>query len=124
MTSSWHSLCDAVDLQIEGASVRVRFRNERSHRVSVEELADGYRISGIVMRRSAIEDADEMARKLWLRNRSRSPVGFRIDRKGSVVGEAWAPKAGLTPAEFQLLVRSVAAECDRLEYVWTGRDAE
>ena len=51
-------------------------------------------------------------------------MGFRIDHRGRVVGEAWVPKAGLSAAEFQLYLRTAAVECDRFEYVLTGRDAE
>lgn len=41
-----------------------------------------------------------------------------------MLGEAFIPKAGLVPAEFQQWLRVVAAECDRLELVLTGRDLE
>jgi len=53
-----------------------------------------------------------------------SLMGFRIDRRGRLVGEAWVPKAGLTGEEFQLYVRHLAVEADRFEYGLTGRDSE
>ena len=33
-------------------------------------------------------------------------------------------RAGLTAAEFRLVVRTLAVECDRLEFTLTGRDVE
>ena len=59
-----------------------------------------------------------------LRNRTAALVGFRIDNRSRLVGEAWVSKSGLTTEEFELYVRNLAAECDRFEFVLTGRDAE
>jgi hypothetical protein len=39
-------------------------------------------------------------------------LGFRLDQKGRLVGEAWVPKAGLSRDEFLLYVKRVADECD------------
>jgi hypothetical protein len=51
-------------------------------------------------------------------------VGFRLDQKGRLVGEAWVPKAGLTRDEFLLYAKRVADECDLFEYHLTGKDRE
>lgn len=51
-------------------------------------------------------------------------VGFRMDQKGRLVGEAWMPKVGLGREEFLLYVRRVASECDLFEYSVTGKDCE
>lgn len=51
-------------------------------------------------------------------------VGFRLDQKGRLVGEAWVPKAGLSRDEFLLYVKRVADECDLFEYHLTGNDRE
>ncbi|AUX27009.1 uncharacterized protein SOCEGT47_075820 [Sorangium cellulosum] len=51
-------------------------------------------------------------------------LGFRLEDRGRLVGEAWIPKAGLSVEEFATCVRQVAVECDRLEYLLTGKDAE
>ena len=51
-------------------------------------------------------------------------IEFRVDRRGRLVGEAWVPKPGLDADEFLLYVRRVAEECDRFEYILTGRDVE
>ncbi|HEU5178897.1 MAG TPA: hypothetical protein VFU24_15710, partial [Burkholderiales bacterium] len=62
--------------------------------------------------------------RAWRRNRSSQLVGFRVDQRGRLVGEAWVPKAGLSAQEFQVYVRRVAAECDRFEYLLTGAYSE
>ena len=62
--------------------------------------------------------------QLWQRNRTTSLVGFRIDARDRVLGETHVPAEGLTPAEFMLYLKTIAEECDRLEWVLTGRDVE
>jgi hypothetical protein len=60
----------------------------------------------------------------WLINRYRELVGFKIVERGTVIGEAWVPTEALTAQEWELHVRTVAKACDRLEYLWTGTDAD
>lgn len=62
--------------------------------------------------------------RLWRHNRAAQLVSFRIDTRGRVYAEGWIPKAGLTAQEFQLVLRRVAAESDRLEFLLTGRDMD
>lgn len=124
MAAEWIRLCRAKDFSIDEPHVDVRFEDERRHRVTVEDEGDAYRISSFVVRQAVVASLPDLPIQLWIRNRSTQLVGFRIDRQQRLVGETWIPKAGVTPEEFQLYVRTVAAECDRLEYVLTGRDTE
>jgi len=104
--------------------VQVTFPHGRAHRIYVEDADNYYRATGFVVRQSVVESTPGLAVQVWLRNRSTRLVGFRIDRRNRLVGEAWIPKLGLTSDEFQLYVRTVAAECDHFETVLTGRDVE
>jgi hypothetical protein len=104
--------------------VDVRFADERSHRVTVTDEGDAYVISGLVVRQAVTASIPDLPVRTWIRNRTTQLVGFRINRQQRLVGEAWLPKVGLTPEEFQLYLRLVASECDRLEYLLTGRDVE
>jgi len=124
MAANWVRLCRASDLTITEPHVDVRFGDERRHRVSVRDDDDAYLVSGFVVRRATVESIPNLPIQAWIRNRATQLVGFRIDRHLRLVAEAWVPKAGLTSAEFQLYVRTVAAECDRFEYLLTGRDIE
>ena len=124
MAADWVRLCRANDLTINEPHVDVRFGDERRHRVSVQDDGEAYLVSGFVVRRATVTSIPNLPIQAWIRNRATQLVGFRIDRQLRLVAEAWVPKAGLTSAEFQLYVRKVAAECDRFEYLLTGRDIE
>lgn len=124
MANDWAALCDARDFKRDGSDVVVGFSDGRNQRVSVAEDGDVYVLSSFVARRETVASISDLALQVWKRNRAVALVGFRIDQRERLVGEAWIPKVGLTAEEFQVYVRTVAAECDRLEYLLTGRDKE
>jgi len=124
MAADWARLCRANDLTINEPHIDVTFGDERCHRVSVRDDGDTYLVGGFVVRRATVASIPNLPIQAWIRNRATQLVGFRIDSQLRLVAEAWVPKAGLTSAEFQLYVRTVAAECDRFEYLLTGKDIE
>jgi hypothetical protein len=124
MVTEWTKLCVASDLVVETPDVVVSFRDKRSHRVTVEENSDEFVLRAFVVRQSIVAELADLPFQVWSRNRAVSLVGFRIDRRGRLVGEAWVPKAGITASEFQFYLRTLAVEADRFEYALTGRDSE
>lgn len=125
MVSDWRELCrKSSDLSLEADGVVVTFENQRRHRLDVHETDEAYVLTGIVARQAIFADVPDAALRAWKRNRSTQLVGFRVDRKGRLVGEAWVPKAGLERDEFLLYVMRVATECDLFEYHLTGKDRE
>ena len=127
MKPDWHRLCTGERLKVDGDGVDVEFGedgNHRRHRVQVGLAEGGYRLTAFVAKQAVVANQEGLTARIWQLNRSTRIVGFRIDRKGRLIGEARVPGAGLTAPEFQFVVRRVAAECDRLEYVLTGRDVE
>ena len=123
MTVDWAKLARSSEVQVLDGAANVTLGHRR-HRVDVIEEEDAYRFVAIVAHPAAVARVPDPSLFAWKRNRSSKLVGFRVDRKGRLVGESWVPKAGLTAAEFQLHLRAVATESDRLEQVLTGRDAE
>lgn len=124
MAAEWRRLCRAKDLQVDEHHVDVKCSGERRQRVVVEDQGEVYMISAFVVRQAVVASLPDLPIQMWLRNRALMLVGFRIDRQHRLVGEAWIPKAGLVAEEFQLYVRMLATECDRFEYVLTGKDVE
>ncbi|WP_242352128.1 MULTISPECIES: YbjN domain-containing protein [unclassified Anaeromyxobacter] len=123
MTADWTKLARAEDVNVANGVANVAL-GERSHRVSIVEEGESFRLVAVVAHPAAVARMSDPALFAWKRNRSSRLVGFRIDRRGRMVGEAWVPKAGVTPTEFQLYLRTVAGESDRLEQLLTGRDVE
>lgn len=124
MAADWVRFCRAKGLTVSEPHVDVAFGDGRRHRVTVKDEGDSYLISGCVARQAVVTSVPDLPVRVWTRNRATQLVGFRIDRRLRLVGEAWLPKDGLTPEEFQLYLRSVASECDRFEYILSGRDVE
>ena len=124
MAGSWTRFCRSADLDVADSVIDVRFADGRRQRVAVEEHGREYLLRSFVVRQAVVASMPDLPVRIWERNRSTALAGFRINGRGQLVGEAWVPRAGLRAKEFRLYVRTVAAECDRLEYVLTGRDVE
>jgi len=123
--SDWREFCRrSAELAVDGDGVVVTFENQRRHRLDVRETDETYVLTGVVARQAVFAEVPDAALRAWKRNRSTQLVGFRVDRKGRLMGEAWVPKAGLERAEFLLYVMRVATECDLFEYHLTGKDRE
>jgi hypothetical protein len=123
VTADWVKLARSSDVTATDDGLHVAM-GERSHLVSVIDDGDSFRLVATVAGPAAVARMGEPVLFAWKRNRSSRLVGFRIDHRGRMIGEAWLPKHGLTAAEFQVCLRAVATESDRLEQLLTGRDAE
>lgn len=127
MAPDWKGFCEESGLTVLQNAVVVTFASGRKHKVTVDQQAESLLLSGVVAKRTTIgtlETAEPLALRAWRRNRSTQLVGFRIDKRGRLVGEAWVPLPGLTPVEFRFYLHAVAHECDRFEYQLTGDDKE
>ena len=124
MTTDWRALCVGPCIEVDGDYVVVTFESGRAHRVQIRETGSAFEIHAVVARAAAVSAVPDLPLRIWRHNRGAQLVGFRIDERGRVRAEGWAPKAGLTREEFMLVLRRVAAEGDRLEFLLTGRDVE
>ena len=120
----WKKFCYARDISIDGDKIKVTFNDGRKHILRAEERDGEFRVWAIIARQAIVAGQKDLQLRIWQRNHASKLVSYRIDGKGRFIGEAWVPKAGLTPYEFRLYVRTVAAECDRLEYLLTGKDLD
>jgi hypothetical protein len=123
--TEWRQFCTGLrDVQLDGEAVIVQLGRGRQHRIDVLAAADAFELSGIVARRTVVDEIEQAALAAWKRNRASSLVGFRLDDRGRLMGESWVPSGGLTRDEFLLYVRNLAAACDLFEFQLTGKDRE
>ena len=121
----WRNFCrGSAGVSVNGEVIEVLTSDARRHRIVVHETPDALELTGVVVRASAVGEIRDVSLRIWRHNRTSELVGFRLDQKGRLVGEAWVPKAGLVRAEFLFYVTRVAAECDLFEYHLTGKDRE
>ncbi|MBK8232091.1 MAG: hypothetical protein IT349_10925 [Candidatus Eisenbacteria bacterium] len=123
----WRDLCRGIPrlrLSDDGKTVEVPIARGRFQRIEIRETSETFELSGVIARRSVLRTIEDAALRIWRRNRTTALVGFRIDARDRLVGEAWLPKAGVTRVEFVWVLRHIASECDLLEFHLTGRDRE
>ena len=129
MSVEWRSLSREAGLVAEGSSIRVACGNERFQEVHVDEAAAGVlrlwsRVASLKRLEAAHPEIGRPEQELWLINRYRELVGFKVAERGMIIGEAWVPTIELTAEEWGLYVNTLAVACDRMEYLWTGVDRE
>jgi len=95
-------------------------------RVALSALGDSSRFTSVVtdvrgVARSAKARA-ALARRIWIRNGLKVIVGFAFDDGDHLIGFVDEPSTAMYPSELRFYVETVAAECDRLEFILTGRD--
>lgn len=122
--ASWHHFCQTADIELDGDGAVVRFESGRTHRVRVSETESAFDMVAMVARAARVLDPERLPETVWRRNRASQLVSFKIDARGRVVATAWCPKAGVSSDEFTLVLRKLAAESDRFEYLLTGKDLE
>ncbi len=127
MTPSWRQLSKVAGLRVQEGGLLIRFPDGREQRVVVDDGGvDGslLRIWSMVARAGDLASLDDPEGVAWTRNRETDLVGFKLDRRGRLFGEAWVPTEGLTAEEWSFYVQTLASACDRFEYLLTGRDSE
>lgn len=124
-SNSWKQWCRGhQDITIQGGCAVLTFTGGRHQRVHVTDVGEAYELKGFVARQATLRNVPDAHLRAWERNRTTQLVGFRIDRRGRLVGESWVPKPGLDGSEFLHYLRRVAGECDRFEFILTGKDYE
>jgi len=122
MAAEWRRFCRGREFSVSVNDVVVDLQDGRRHRVTVDDMDDSYRLTAVVAGAAVAIAIEDLPVRTWQRNRGTELVGFRKDKRGRLIGESWVPKAGLSAAEFQLYIHTVAAECDRYEFELTGKD--
>lgn len=123
MSVDWRRLVIRKDKEVGDDRVKFVFESGRTQTVRVDEMDDGsLRLSSTILGATRAGEHENLLTRIWQKNRLRELVGFRIDRAGRLVGEAWLNTAGLTRDELELYLRTLATASDELEHLLTGQD--
>lgn len=117
----WREWCAVPDCRVVGSEIEVNIGGGRTHRITVQEDGAALRLTGEVAGQRVLR-RDGLEIDIWQRNRRMMLAGFRFAANDRLVGESWVPTAGLDADEFLLHVRTLARECERLEYQLYGED--
>lgn len=129
-----HSMVDRLPRQLdwgahlgfEDGVVTVSFDSGRVQRVHLLTREDHYVFTSRILGARRVEKYSwaELARIVWPRNRRTPLVTFMLDEHERLVGRIEHPAATLDPDELRAVLLHLARECDRLEYLLTGRDEQ
>jgi hypothetical protein len=122
MHDDWRQWARQRGWKIEGDILIVEV-GKRQQRIHITESSEGSRLTSVVAKRSVVQEIGGLDLQAWKRNRTSDLVGFKINKKGYLVGETQLPKDA-SKDEWSYLVFNLARAADRFEYVLTGRDVE
>jgi len=125
MRTDWRQLSRAAGVAVTTNGLKVSLGGGRQHTLIVDEV-DGdtavLRLWSVAAPARVVLHPEMTDIVAWERNRTSDLVGFKVDGRGRLIGEAWVPQIGLDAEEWAIYVRAVAEACDRVEYLLTGRD--
>lgn len=127
MSTDWRRLSADAGLRASDDGLLIQFPDARQQQVFVDtrdpQALRVWSVAASPSRVTAAVGRGESAHLLaWRRNRASDLVGFKVDGRGRLIGEAWVPTAGLDAGEWRTYVMAVAQACDRTEYLLSGRD--
>jgi hypothetical protein len=127
LPTDWRALSREAGLAVTGETLIVTLPGDRRQEVFVETGDDQalrvWSFAASPSRVAAAVPPDESSHLLaWRRNRASDLVGYKVDGRGRLIGEAWVPTAGLDADEWRVYVTAVAQGCDRTEYLLGGKD--
>jgi hypothetical protein len=123
---------DAAD-ELEGVMTRFRTHvkvdlgnGARHHVVRIEQRGTDAILTAVIRSKSQVARSPETlrstARLAWTRNASAELVTFLVDTSNNLVGRIRHPAATLDHAELVAYLRTMVRECDRFEYLLSGKD--
>ena len=119
-------LAPGTTLQPEPDHVLVTFPSRRTQKILLAAGNQSYVFTSRIIGRRRVANMSwtELARLVWPRNRRTPLVAFMLDPQDRLIGRIDHPTATLDPPELQAILLHLARECDRLEYLLTGRDEQ
>lgn len=113
-----------VTTSLSGTTITVQLPGRRFQRVNTSISTASYIFTSTVLGtiRANRYTALELAHLVFNANEHTDLVAFHIDQQGRFVGRVEQPKASLDREELRAYLLLLARECDRLEFLLTGRD--
>ena len=112
---------------VTGNGIRVEVRGGSRHQdIWIKRMDDLYVFTSVVLGTRTVTKNirrwQRLALLVWERNAQHQLVTFGFDRKNRLIGQIQHQAEFLDPEELELYVNTLARECDRFEYLLTGKD--
>ena len=114
--------------EVDGDKIHVHFEKlQRAQTIFLDRDEDSWILYSVVLGRAEVTRNArrwrDLARLVWGRNAACELVTFAFDEKDRLIGRVIHPISVLDDEELLAYVKSLATECDRMEYLVSGRDA-
>ncbi len=102
----------------------VEFLSGRQQRIFIDRRDKYYKMWSVILSNSKVEEFGEvkLIQNIWNKNRQTDVVGFCIDKKNRLIGSIQQLAETIDREELIFYIHILAKECDRLEYLFSGKD--
>ena len=113
-----------LKLAYQDGEALVSFPDGRMQTIYVRRAGDSYLLTSRVIGSTKVANMEptDLACQIWSRNRVTDVVEFTLDESGRLIGRIEQVAETLNRNELEFYLIALAQECDRLEYLLTGRD--
>jgi hypothetical protein len=117
----------APDWALDGHVLTVWTKGRARHQdMRLSRVGGSYAITSTILGPGAVRRTDKGWRRLaliaWQRNAEQGLVTFGFDKNDRLVGQVVHPADHLDVEELDVYVQALSQECDRLEYLLSGKD--
>lgn len=123
------SIAKGVGCECQRLADRIRLSvglGSRHQEIDIRILGDEYELTSVVLSASEVTATDDgwraLARLAWQRNSDTEIVTFTFDGRDRLVGRIRHPVETLDIEELSLYIHALVRECDRFEYLLSGKD--
>jgi hypothetical protein len=104
--------------------LEVDFPNGRRQQIEIKKTGKYFKLSSCIMKSAYAEryDLSELLRKIWIRNDEIDVVDFTLDNRKRLIGEVELLASHLDAQELAFYLICLAEECDRFEFILSGKD--
>jgi len=100
--------------------------DDRRQDITIVRKGDYYVMTSTVLKEARVRSKkiDELYPQLWRRNVQTDVVAFTFDKQGKLIGRVEQLASTVDAEELRFYIEILARECDQLEYLFTGTDAQ
>lgn len=115
---------DHLEIRKINGQLWVIFPSNRKQRINIIQQGKYYSFRSVVLGKAKVNQyyEDWILPYIWQQNKETPLVSFQIDKKGRLTGRITQLIETLDKEEFLFYIEVLAKECDRMEYVLSGKD--
>ena len=115
---------DHLEVKKINGQLWIIFPDNRKQRINILQQGKYFTFRSVVLGKAKVNQyyEDWLLSYIWQENKETPLVSYQIDKKGRLTGRITQLTETLDKEELLFYIEVLAKECDRMEYLLTGKD--